>query len=189
MLNNEEFYTPEEVASQLKLSLTTVYKLIKSNELPSIRLGKCYRLPASHLARLIQQQLPRSAVFTIPKVAQAFIDQIKSAPPKLQERLTQVILFGSHARGESHAHSDVDLLILHQGLTPLQEQGLNRMATEAMATVDYQDVLSLIRKSEKQWQYDKEAQAGLYQNITREGIVLWDPTKQTNSTSTVPKRH
>lgn len=44
-------WTVREVAKRLRLSERTVYKLLRSQELPSIRLGDQYRIPADALER------------------------------------------------------------------------------------------------------------------------------------------
>ena len=44
-------YTPREVSDQLKLSVTTIYRLIKSHELPAVRLGGQFRVPAAELEK------------------------------------------------------------------------------------------------------------------------------------------
>ncbi|MEA3214495.1 MAG: hypothetical protein QOJ19_651 [Acidimicrobiia bacterium] len=38
------FLTVAEVAEQLRVSTMTVYRLIKSGELPAVRIGRSYRL-------------------------------------------------------------------------------------------------------------------------------------------------
>lgn len=38
-------YTPKEVSILLRIRLATVYDLIKSNDLPALRIGKNYKVP------------------------------------------------------------------------------------------------------------------------------------------------
>lgn len=47
-----EFYTPHEVAEILRISYKTVYKLLKSGKLESIKIGAHYRVPASAIEKL-----------------------------------------------------------------------------------------------------------------------------------------
>ena len=42
-------WTVREVANRLRLSERTVYKLVRSGELPAVRLGDQYRIPADAL--------------------------------------------------------------------------------------------------------------------------------------------
>jgi excisionase family DNA binding protein len=49
--------TPNEVAEQLRVSTMTVYRLIKSGDLPAIRVGKHFRIRASDLAGYLDAQM------------------------------------------------------------------------------------------------------------------------------------
>jgi excisionase family DNA binding protein len=40
-----KFYTVKEVASHMRVSKMTVYRLLNSNELPSVRVGNSFRVP------------------------------------------------------------------------------------------------------------------------------------------------
>lgn len=55
------FATVPEVMAALRLSRATVYDLIRSNELPSVKVGRCRRIPITALgefvARLVQEQV------------------------------------------------------------------------------------------------------------------------------------
>ena len=48
--------TVAEVASAMRVSNMTVYRLIKSGELPAVRVGKNYRLRESDLARFLEER-------------------------------------------------------------------------------------------------------------------------------------
>lgn len=45
--------TPEEVQFYLSIGRNTIYALLKSGELPSIRIGKQYRIPKCYLQRYL----------------------------------------------------------------------------------------------------------------------------------------
>lgn len=47
------FLTVAEVAALMRVSTMTVYRLIKAGELPSIRVGKSYRIRRADLDRYI----------------------------------------------------------------------------------------------------------------------------------------
>ena len=48
---------PEEVARRCNLSRTKVYELIKRGDLPSIRIGRCRRIPVVELEAWIAQRM------------------------------------------------------------------------------------------------------------------------------------
>ena len=46
-LNDARFLTVAEVADMMRVSRMTVYRLVHSGELPAIRFGRSFRVPAS----------------------------------------------------------------------------------------------------------------------------------------------
>jgi excisionase family DNA binding protein len=52
--------TVAEVASAMRVSNMTVYRLIKSGELPAVRVGKNYRLRESDLGRFLEERSVRT---------------------------------------------------------------------------------------------------------------------------------
>ena len=48
--------TVAEVASGMRVSNMTVYRLIKSGELPAVRVGKGYRIRESDLQRFLEER-------------------------------------------------------------------------------------------------------------------------------------
>lgn len=47
----DDLLTTREVASRLKLHEATIYRLIKRQELPAVKIGGCYRIPLEALER------------------------------------------------------------------------------------------------------------------------------------------
>jgi len=52
--------TVAEVASAMRVSNMTVYRLIKGGELPAVRVGKNYRLRESDLERFLEERSVRT---------------------------------------------------------------------------------------------------------------------------------
>lgn len=52
-----ELLTPREVAETMRVSTMTVYRLVKSGELPAIRVGKHLRIRAADLAAYLEARL------------------------------------------------------------------------------------------------------------------------------------
>lgn len=167
-VDQEQFFTPEELTRKFQLSPATIYKLIGEGVLPAVRLGKSYRIPASELDQFLKRQLRGGS---IPVSASEFIKLLRESEPSLKNQVRRVILFGSHARGSSGKHSDIDLLIILKGLNPELNRYLSRLVTEAMEKVDYAEELSLLRRTEKQWA--KMKGASFYESVLRDGVILW----------------
>ena len=51
--------TVAEVAMAMRVSNMTVYRLIKSGELPAVRVGKGYRIRGSELQRFLEERSVR----------------------------------------------------------------------------------------------------------------------------------
>ena len=90
---------------------------------------------------------------------------------KLKDPLADVILFGSHARGQSNLDSDWDILIL------LDQLNVNRSTEKAYRDQLYDveleigEPISAHVYSKTDWELN-HAVTPLYQNIKREGILL-----------------
>lgn len=99
-------------------------------------------------------------------IIQAIAQKAKEITPKGSE----VILFGSQARGDAHEDSDWDVLILldKDRVTgddidnysyPLWEMGL-----------DYHESINTILYTKKDWQ--RNSYTPFYKNVTQDGIML-----------------
>ena len=53
---NKRFYTLEEVADYLGVNYQLVYRLVKSEELPAVRIGRVYRVEKQQLEDFITKQ-------------------------------------------------------------------------------------------------------------------------------------
>lgn len=55
-MNNEQYYSIEEVAKLLKVAYLTVYRWIKSGKLRSFKAGKQYRISKEDLTNFIDNR-------------------------------------------------------------------------------------------------------------------------------------
>lgn len=60
-VNNEEYKSLEEVADMLGVTYQLIYRLVRSGELPAVRLGKLYRVSSSDLAAYLERSKNVSA--------------------------------------------------------------------------------------------------------------------------------
>ena len=176
-IKNESFYTPEEVAEKLKLSVATIYKLIKEEKFPYVKIGKSYRVLSSALSQYIITQgnlsnyLKASPVPT--QTINYFLDEIQKAPKKYKDVIIAIVLFGPHARAEADCDSDIDLLILTSVITIDIQKFISEISSAAMERGGFNDLLSPMRMSLSHWEELKEAGSPLYKEIFSDGIVLW----------------
>jgi uncharacterized protein len=87
------------------------------------------------------------------------------------ERLDRVILFGSQARGDARADSDIDVLIVLADEEVHAFTEINRIGGfVADLCLEYTVVISTIFTSKAI--YESKRDARFYRNVHREGIVL-----------------
>ena len=48
-----EYLTPQQVADSLQLTVQTIYKWIKGEELPAVKVGKVYRITREDLDKFL----------------------------------------------------------------------------------------------------------------------------------------
>lgn len=53
-LSDMRFLTVAEVADMMRVSTMTVYRLVKSGELPAVRFGRSYRIPETAVAAAVE---------------------------------------------------------------------------------------------------------------------------------------
>lgn len=97
------------------------------------------------------------------------MEQIKKTVIALEPE-SEVILYGSRARGDAREESDWDLLILVPYPTDLKvEQRFRHKLFDV--EVEYGQAISTLVKDKKEWE-GKFSVTPLYQNIKQEGIAI-----------------
>ncbi len=88
----------------------------------------------------------------------------------LGDQLVSVILFGSKARGDYHAESDVDVAVIVRGLTrKLKGQILDEVAE---LELEHHVPVSLLIFSEEEFNHLKKRERRIALDIEREGVPL-----------------
>jgi excisionase family DNA binding protein len=65
----QQLLTVAEVAAQLRVSTMTIYRLIRSGELPAVRVGRNYRVRADELELYLQAQVVDPATLDVGSLA------------------------------------------------------------------------------------------------------------------------
>lgn len=102
---------------------------------------------------------------------QTLSQEVKRALTELYgERLDRVILYGSYARGDFHAESDVDYLVVLRNEEVKHGTEIRFMGTHiGELSTDYDLFISVKPVSVQKYKF---SQLPFYQNVRREGIVL-----------------
>jgi uncharacterized protein len=85
------------------------------------------------------------------------------------ERLVQMILFGSQARGDAEPGSDIDVLVVLSGKVSPCEEIARTIEHVADVSLHHNEVVSCVFVSEEQFERERSP---LLLNIRREGVSV-----------------
>lgn len=92
-----------------------------------------------------------------------------------------VQLFGSKARGDFDAESDIDLLIVIERNGRRLWKDVVALETDLM--LEYDTLISSLIMDREDYEWHKLHWAPLYRNVEREGVDLWTSTSALSSPS------
>lgn len=105
--------TVQEVAKYLQLSTMMVYKLAQSGQLPAVKIGRVWRFDQEAIDNWLKSKPLREEEIPFRKTArEALEDFVKKVKQEFGNQLNQILIFGSHARGDATPESDVDVLVV-----------------------------------------------------------------------------
>jgi len=101
------------------------------------------------------------------------VETLKSRlPENTRSHISQVIVFGSRARGEAGEDSDLDVAILVDNKTPEIERAIDDAAYSVMWDNDFTPIVSLKVFQEAKFRKAAEQGFSFYLHVTREGIAI-----------------
>lgn len=101
------------------------------------------------------------------KAIQSFIAELQA---RYKDELHAVVLFGSKARGDSLADSDIDLLLVLDSDNWTTRNQISQIASRISLNFDLLIAAHVVSASN--WQKMSEEPFSFYKNILREGITL-----------------
>ncbi len=90
---------------------------------------------------------------------------------ELDAQVFQVILFGSKARGDSNADSDVDVLILANEENRRLQEKINIIASQI--SLDYDVLFNPLLIAKSRWMQMANERFSICRNVERDGVVLF----------------
>lgn len=106
MITNDEILTLDEAAKMLKVSRPTMYRKIKSGEIPAKKVGRGWRFLRSSLLNLLESQ--KKDKVDIPS-SLACLDFKKIGSICKKYYIALCYIFGSQTTGEADKKSDIDI--------------------------------------------------------------------------------
>ena len=92
------------------------------------------------------------------------------------DEILSITLYGSQARGDAKTESDIDVLVVVRRDAPALRQALTDLAWQVQ--FEYGVVISDIIRSIEQFNRMRANRFPFYQNIEREGVLLWKSTSE-----------
>lgn len=93
-----------------------------------------------------------------------------------RDEVLSITLYGSQARGDAKAGSDIDVLVVVKEDTPALRQALADLAWQVQ--FEYGVVISDIIRNAEQFNRMRTNRFPFYQSIEREGFLLWKSTSE-----------
>lgn len=97
-----------------------------------------------------------------------FVQQILN---ELGGQVSQIILFGSKARGDSNVDSDIDVLILASEENRRLQEQINVIASRASLSCDL--LFNPLLIAEARWMQMSRERFSICRNVERDGILLF----------------
>jgi predicted nucleotidyltransferase len=111
-----------------------------------------------------------------PQVRAAIAAYVRRVATDYAGDVLSITLYGSQARGEADAESDIDLFVVVRRATPSVRRALADLAWQVQFEHDV--VISDIVRGADQLSQMRAEQFPYYQNLEREGILLWKSTSE-----------
>jgi predicted nucleotidyltransferase len=92
------------------------------------------------------------------------------------DEILSITLYGSQARGDAETESDIDVLVVVRRESSALRQALTDLAWQVQ--FEYGVVISDIIRSVEQFNRMRTNRFPFYQNIEREGVLLWKSTSE-----------
>ena len=108
------------------------------------------------------------------RVKHTLSDYIHRVSTYYPQDVLSITLYGSQARGDAHPESDIDLFLVVQDNTPTLREAFHDLAWQVQFKHDM--VISDIIRSQEEAHQMQAQGFPYYQNIEKEGIVLWKKT-------------
>lgn len=124
----KEWLRLDELANYLKISKASLYKMAQDREIPAAKLGRSWRFNRTTVDEWLEKSSPPSSEFPWQDCLNHFLEALKE---EFEDRFASLWVYGSWARGQAQAESDVDLLIVMHPLKTGDSVRIRSLAYEA----------------------------------------------------------
>lgn len=103
------------------------------------------------------------------KVVKEYIDSIHR---HFSDKVSDIILFGSKARGDSHSESDIDILIVIDTEDKQIKRKISDLCWDAMFDNNFKTFISPIIFFKKEYEQYRKWNSSFLYNVSKEGVKL-----------------
>ena len=131
-------------------------------------------VPPAVLVKLVREHLAARALLALADLRHAFLDELRETLGRLDRAPVNVTLFGSFARGDDDAQSDVDVIVVRPDSIDEDDSSWSESLAGWEATVRRisGNAVNRIEVAENELPKLMKSRRPLWQAIGREGIVL-----------------
>jgi len=168
----KNWLTVKELANYLKISEIQIYKMLGEQKIPATKIGRMWRFDQDSIDQWLKQN-EKFAITERTTLHQPIEKMILSLANKLKKKwgkgFSQIILYGSWARGEQTPGSDVDLLVVLKNVSDFTStrKELHNLSYQTCDEFNFDHVLSCILMSEESFLTDNSP---LLINVRKEGF-------------------
>lgn len=177
-MKENEIMTIKDISLYLKINEKTVYKLAKKNLLPGIKVGGMYRFKKNAVDAWLTESCK--------KIAMAEMKNLNNLDLRVNERnallelkkilfdnftVSEILLFGSKARGDSDKESDIDVLVIINN-------GVNDSIREKIFSISfrieikYDVIFGIIVENKDYWNSSLAEAMPIHRDIHMEGVPV-----------------
>ncbi len=151
-----QWMTLQEAAAYLRLSRDATYKLAQRGRVPAYKLGRQWRFDPDALEQWVRRARPIGPTIPQRVPLHALLATLRAQLAALYgDRLRGLFLYGSYARGDADAESDVDLLVVLNQVTRYAAEVDRTGPIGAALSLQYGVSISLVFVSESAWRRTK----------------------------------
>ena len=170
MTQADELLTPKETAAFLKVHERTVRRWIKNGKIPCVRVGGTVRVARRDLLATMRTETV-GLELPLPEDHRRALAEVKSRLLHCGLPVDKLILFGSAARGEAGAESDIDLLVVTT--EPLSRRRRHEI-TDLVFDVNLErgTNISTVVVDRESWSRGALSAMPIHAEVEAEGVVL-----------------
>lgn len=167
-LKEIDFLNAKQAAVYLQVNEKTLYRLIRKDRMPAMKLGREWRFKKTLLDEWLVRGM-REEVGQTESIQYLLKELRKTLAEVYRKRLRGVYLYGSAARGEMRRGSDIDVAVILDTLQNRWEELQKMSQRRAEISLRYGATVSLHLMAEKDWRSGKSP---LIENIRNEGVTV-----------------